>query len=1296
MSEESRRIDGLFARAFVAIPDGLAISRPPDGAILEANDSFLRIFGLGRGEVIGRRLTDLDLFAESGDQALALAPVDQGGHARAIELTIRPRAGGERRVLVSATLLERDGEPAVLTIVRDLTDRSRAEDAAREGESRLAAETAALAELNEACARLWSIRQLGEGLEEILRASIDLLGGDKGNVQLLDAGRRALFIAAQRGFERPFLDHFRAVSADDGSACGRAFRAGRRLVIEDVECDELFASHRPAARAAGFRAVQSTPLLARDGSLVGVLSTHFRAPHRPSEQQLRRLDLYARQAGDFIARCRTEEALRESEDRFRTLADAAPVLIWVSGPAKEGTYFNQRWLEFTGVPAEEQLGEGWIALVHPADRPSLADVCAEAFRVRRPFTTEFRLRRADGEYRWLLDTGTPRFDGDGQFLGFIGSCVDITERHEAEEALRLSQERCRALVEGQSEMVCRFRPGGEILFVNDAYARSRGVSAERLIGLDFWQFVPEEDRASVQAELARLTPEAPERRIENRFETAAGVRWTLWTNRALRFGETGRATELQSVGIDITDRKLIEELLRDREQQLRAMLDQAAVGIAVVGLDGRFLEVNQRLAEMLGYGREELLGAGAGVGAAEVTRPDELERTRAEVRRLVAAETDHSIREERLLRKDGSPVWARATVTVIRDSAGSAERLFAIIQDITEHRQTVDALHCAEAQLRLVADHAPVLIAYCDADRRYKFVNKGYAARFGLTPEQVIGRHISAVVGEAAYASFRKYVDEVLAGRAVEFELELPYEVGGSQFTHCAYAPERDGADAVVGFVAAIVNISERRNAELSLARRARQQAALYRLTDRLHRAGSLEEMDEAALDSILPALGCDRASILRFDAGGVMRFTGHRGLSEEYRRAVEGHSPWRPEDVSAEPIYVPDVERADLPEPLLAVIRGEGVRALGFIPLAAQGRLIGKFMVYFDAPHEFDAEEGELALAISRQLAFGIERHLAEHAVRRSEGLLRAVVEAAVDGIVTIDELGTIHAVNPAMQHIFGYAADELVGRDVRTLIPEPYGSDHEAYIHTCFGAGRTGIGHVRELQGRRRDGTVFPLDLAASETRLGDLRLLTAIIRDITQRKRAEEELRIHREQLERLVVARTAELEESHRRLRLSERMASLGTLSAGLGHDMGNILVPMRVWIDLLRRMDLPASADQHLRSLHQSTEYLKALASGLRSLSLDPEDAAAAPHRTLLAEWWRDAQGLYQASLPRGVRLHAPDLAGVPPVSIPPHALTQVVFNLVQNAGHMMRERGTGNVWINAAVAPGAVRLSVRD
>jgi PAS domain S-box-containing protein len=127
--------------------------------------------------------------------------------------------------------------------------------------------------------------------------------------------------------------------------------------------------------------------------------------------------------------------LRETENRFRTMADNAPVLLWMAGLDGLCDFFNQGWLKFTGRALEEELGNGWAEGIHPEDFARSMQTYLEAFVARRAFSMEYRLRRHDGQYRWIYDQGAPRFDEGGAFAGFIGSCVDITAQHEARDAL---------------------------------------------------------------------------------------------------------------------------------------------------------------------------------------------------------------------------------------------------------------------------------------------------------------------------------------------------------------------------------------------------------------------------------------------------------------------------------------------------------------------------------------------------------------------------------------------------------------------------------------------------------------------------------------------------------------------------------------------------------------------------------------------------------------------------------------------------------------------------------------------
>jgi PAS domain S-box-containing protein len=312
----------------------------------------------------------------------------------------------------------------------------------------------------------------------------------------------------------------------------------------------------------------------------------------------------------------------------------------------------------------------------------------------------------------------------------------------------------------------------------------------------------------------------------------------------------------------------------------------------------------------------------------------------------------------------------------------------------------------------------------------------------------------------------------------------------------------------LVGAVNMLVDISEHKRAEEIVFRHRDEQSALYHFTDGLFRAGSLSKVCDSALAAIDQALGCRRASILLFDDAGVMRFVAWSGLSDVYRSSVEGHSPWTREVEDPQPICVEDIEEADVPASLKNVIKAEGIGALAFIPLVANGELIGKFMTYYSEPHSFTESEIKLSITIARQLGFGIQRIQAEEARSRAEEtgrLLAAIVETSQDAIVSKTLDGTITSWNTGAARIFGYDTDEVVGKSIMLLIPPDRQSEEKEIIDRVRSGAR--VEHYDTVR-RRKDGSLVDISLAVSPVMDSRGKIVGAskIARDISERKRAE----------------------------------------------------------------------------------------------------------------------------------------------------------------------------------------------
>ena len=320
---------------------------------------------------------------------------------------------------------------------KEISGRKRAEVELVALKDELATELTAMTHLHKFRTRLGASTELQPLLEEILTATIALQNADFGNVQLYHPDTHALEIVAHHGFHADFLHYFQSVH-EGSAACGQALQQRERVIVEDVQTDPGFTRHRQIAASAGFRAVQSTPLFSRTGEPLGMISTHFRHPHRPSEHELRFTDLYARQAAEMIERKQAEQALRESEDHFRSLVDGVKeYAIFMLDPDGRVMTWNHGAERIKGYRAQEILGQHFSRFYEQEDiqggKPEQGLKVAAA---AGQFENEGWRVRKDGSRFWANVVITALKDETGKLKGFAKLTRDMTERKQAEEALR--------------------------------------------------------------------------------------------------------------------------------------------------------------------------------------------------------------------------------------------------------------------------------------------------------------------------------------------------------------------------------------------------------------------------------------------------------------------------------------------------------------------------------------------------------------------------------------------------------------------------------------------------------------------------------------------------------------------------------------------------------------------------------------------------------------------------------------------------------------------------------------------
>jgi PAS domain S-box-containing protein len=434
----SKERAALLLSAIVDSSDDAIISKDLHGVVTSWNKSAERLFGYPAAEAIGHSIADLIIPSDrQQEEQEILERLSRGERVDHFE-TIRRRKDGTLMDISLTISPVKDANGRIMgasKVARDISDRKRAQTAIDALHGELSADLAAMTRMQQLSTRLVQADDFAELLGEILDAAIEITGADTGTIQLMEGG--APRIVAQRGFDAEVVRLLDGAHQNDGSHADGT-DLPERVIVEDIASTPAYATAkaRYALLAAGARALQCTPLVSRSGDLLGMFSTHYRAPSRPSERQLRLLDILARQAADLIERKSNETALLASEWRFRQLADAMPQIVWTARPDGYTDYYNERWYEFTGFSRDRFGDASWEPILHPDDVKRSYETWCGAVESGRPYQIEYRFfDRKDNRWRWFMGRALPVRDR-GKIVKWFGTCTDIDEQKRVEDDLR--------------------------------------------------------------------------------------------------------------------------------------------------------------------------------------------------------------------------------------------------------------------------------------------------------------------------------------------------------------------------------------------------------------------------------------------------------------------------------------------------------------------------------------------------------------------------------------------------------------------------------------------------------------------------------------------------------------------------------------------------------------------------------------------------------------------------------------------------------------------------------------------
>jgi PAS domain S-box-containing protein len=510
---------------------------------------------------------------------------------------------------------------------------------------------------------------------------------------------------------------------------------------------------------------------------------------------------------DVTEKQKVQRILQESEERFRNMADTAPMMIWLSDENDKTTYVNKYWTDFTGIKASEALGDGWNKVIHSSDMHIGVDEYKRGFIEKKPVSLVYRLRYRTGEYHWVLDNAVPRFLDDGTFLGYIGSVVDIHDRKLAEEKIRFQAD----LIENVSDIIISTDTAFNVVTWNKIAEKVYGITAENAVKKNIADILFYEYPHTTLEESSRELKEKGAWKGEVIFRRTAAEPVYLLCNVSALTDDNNNVIGYVSVNRDITEKVKAEETIRKSELFYRSLIGDSLDGIALTDTSGIISFVAPSVTKILGYEPEELIGK----DIFELAHPAEVDIAK---KAFLDEVTNHPKQQSvtiRIKKKNGQWLWCTVRGHNLMQNE-SVQSIVIYFNDETYRKGMEDALKESEQQFRNLSENAPTIIHRLNKDLRYTYSNLAFTKILGASSESILGKtpQEAGLSGEGLQ-KFMKACRKAFRYRTIEtIKIDFVRKDGTNWSFIVTIAPELNDQGEAESILAISSNITEMRQAQ--------------------------------------------------------------------------------------------------------------------------------------------------------------------------------------------------------------------------------------------------------------------------------------------------------------------------------------------------------------------------------------------------------------------------------------------------------------------------------------------------